>query len=291
MEPKEQSGGPVPFHIEVACEFVARGSFRAVLFDFDGTLSLIRAGWQDVMIPMMVELLRSETNTDETDAELEELVTEYVTTLTGRQTIYQMIRLSEEIHRRGGQPRDPLEYKRLYHARLEAHIRHRIEGLQRGTLRPEDLTVPGTFELLRRFQEAGVTLYLASGTDLVYVRQEAGLLGLTPFFEPRIYGAIDQYHLYSKRKVVQQLLQENGLQGHQLLAFGDGYVEIQEVVQVGGVAIGVATDEQCRGGFSPWKRRRLLEAGAAAIIPHYGDVDALWRFLWTPGCEAPDALP
>jgi len=28
-----------------------------VLFDFDGTLSLIRSGWVDVMVPMMVEIL------------------------------------------------------------------------------------------------------------------------------------------------------------------------------------------------------------------------------------------
>ncbi len=30
---------------------------RVALFDFDGTLSLIRAGWTDVMVPMMVEIL------------------------------------------------------------------------------------------------------------------------------------------------------------------------------------------------------------------------------------------
>ena len=30
---------------------------RVALFDFDGTLSLIRSGWVDVMVPMMVEIL------------------------------------------------------------------------------------------------------------------------------------------------------------------------------------------------------------------------------------------
>ncbi len=34
----------------------ARGA-RVVLFDFDGTLSLIRSGWVEVMVPMMVEIL------------------------------------------------------------------------------------------------------------------------------------------------------------------------------------------------------------------------------------------
>ena len=30
---------------------------RVALFDFDGTLSLIRSGWMDIMVPMMVEIL------------------------------------------------------------------------------------------------------------------------------------------------------------------------------------------------------------------------------------------
>ena len=31
---------------------------RIAVFDFDGTLSLIRAGWMDIMVPMMLETLR-----------------------------------------------------------------------------------------------------------------------------------------------------------------------------------------------------------------------------------------
>ena len=41
--------------IEVLRPDLPRGRFRSVLFDFDGTLSLIREGWPQVMIPMMVE--------------------------------------------------------------------------------------------------------------------------------------------------------------------------------------------------------------------------------------------
>ena len=44
--------------IEVLRPELPRGRFRSVLFDFDGTLSLIREGWPQVMIPMMVEVLR-----------------------------------------------------------------------------------------------------------------------------------------------------------------------------------------------------------------------------------------
>ena len=34
---------------------------RYALFDFDGTISLIRQGWQDIMIPYFTEVLREKT--------------------------------------------------------------------------------------------------------------------------------------------------------------------------------------------------------------------------------------
>ena len=84
------------------------------VFDFDGTLSLIREGWPEVMVPMMVEFLQ-ETGTDETVDDLRTLAHGFVMELNGKQTIYQMIRLAEEIKERGGHPLEPVEYKNLYH--------------------------------------------------------------------------------------------------------------------------------------------------------------------------------
>ena len=57
---------------------------RYALFDFDGTISLIRQGWQDIMIPYFVEVLK-ETGTDESDEQLLTIVTDFVDTLTGKQ--------------------------------------------------------------------------------------------------------------------------------------------------------------------------------------------------------------
>ena len=45
--------------IEILRPDLPRGRFRSVIFDFDGTLSLIREGWPQVMIPMMVRALRA----------------------------------------------------------------------------------------------------------------------------------------------------------------------------------------------------------------------------------------
>ncbi len=117
--------------IEIINPHIERGFIRHALFDFDGTLSLIREGWQLVMVPMMVEILK-QTPQAESEEELYHVVTEYVERLTGKQTIYQMIQLCEEIRKRGGSPLTPVDYKHQYHERLWQRIEHRVAGLKSG---------------------------------------------------------------------------------------------------------------------------------------------------------------
>jgi phosphoglycolate phosphatase len=268
--------------IEVLRPDLPRGRFRSALFDFDGTLSLIREGWPQVMIPMMVGVLRR-TGTAETEAELSAAVEEFVMRLNGRQTIYQMIELAEQVRKRGGTPLDPLEYKHAYHDLLMGRIRGRIAALESGAARPEDWLVPGSLGLLEGLRRRGVRLYLASGTDLKYVRHEAGLLGLTPYFGEHVYGALDEYRNFSKQMVIERILREQGLHGEQLLGFGDGFVEVEEVRAAGGVAVAVASDEVNRRGVNPWKRDRLVRAGADVVIPEYRRHERLLRWLFAEG--------
>jgi phosphoglycolate phosphatase-like HAD superfamily hydrolase len=265
--------------IELIHPEITRGRFRSVLFDFDGTLSLIREGWPQVMIPMMVGVLR-ETGTGQTDAELTAAVEEFVMRLNGRQTIYQMMHLAEEVRRRGGQPLEPVAYKHRYHDLLMERIRGRIATLETGAARSEDWTVPGSLDLLEGLKRRGVMLYLASGTDLKFVRHEAELLGVTPFFGPHIYGALDDYQNFSKQMVIERILRDNELRGEELLGFGDGFVEIEEVKRAGGVAVAVASDEVNRRGVNTWKRDRLVRAGADLVIPEYRRHAELLRYLF-----------
>lgn len=254
--------------IEVIHPDLPRGRFRSVLFDFDGTLSLIREGWPQVMIPMMVEALR-QTGTPETEAELTAAVEDFVMRLNGRQTIYQMIQLAEEVARRGGRPLEPLAYKQRYHDLLMQRIEGRLAALAAGTARAEDWTVPGSHALLEGCRRRGLRLYLASGTDLKYVRHEAELLGVAGYFGEHIYGALDDYQNFSKQMIIEKILRDNNLRGEELLGFGDGFVEIEGVKRAGGVAVAVASDEVNRRGVNAWKRNRLIQAGADVVIPEY----------------------
>jgi phosphoglycolate phosphatase len=266
-------------NIEIIRPDFARGNLRYALFDFDGTISLIREGWQEIMIPMMVEIL-IQTPHHEGRPEIERVVKEFVTRLTGKQTIYQMIQLCEEIAARGGNPQEPAEYKRLYNEMLDQHIRDRIAGLKAGRLMPEDMTVPGTFAWLKILKERDVVCYLASGTDQKYVLEESDLLGLSDYFAG-IYGALEDYKNFSKKMVIERIIRTHQLHGSNFIAFGDGFVEIEDSKSVDGIAVGVASDEKNRSGVDAWKRNRLIAAGADIIIPDFREAGRLEEFLFS----------
>jgi len=252
--------------------------FKAAVLDFDGTISLIREGWQQIMIPYFNDVLKA-TPHAESETEIQRCVHDFVDYLTGKQTIYQCIQLAEEVTKRGGTPLDPLEYKHEYLRRLMLRIDGRLKSLRVGS-DPREHVVPGSYELLDMLKRRGLTLYLASGTEEYSVKDEAALLQVTKYFDGGIYGAQDDYKKFSKAMVIQKIITEHNLGGPELLGFGDGYVEIENVRQVGGVAIGVATNESERKGIDEWKRNRLTKADANAIIPDYSDIAELEAFLF-----------
>jgi phosphoglycolate phosphatase-like HAD superfamily hydrolase len=265
--------------VEFRGEVHPRPQIRHVLFDFDGTLSLIRQGWPEVMVPMFIEALPRLPG--ETETELRKLVTDDIARLTGKQTIYQFIQLAERITQRGGQPRELLWYKHEYLRRLEDRIGGRTAGLRSGRIQPDELLVHGARPLLEHLRQRGLQLYLASGTDEPAVRQEAELLDVARYFGPHVYGAQDDYRQFSKKIVIDRILREHDVSGQYLLAFGDGYVEIENTKQVGGLAVAVASDEADNGSgrVDPWKRQRLLEVGADVVIPDFRDAVPLVEFL------------
>ncbi len=266
--------------IEICNPDFPRGPKPFALFDFDGTVSLIREGWQEVMIPMMVEILEDYARPGESSEERHAIVHDFVSFLTGKQTIYQMIRFAEEIASRGGTPLEPLAYKEMYLERLWERIKDRVAGLKQGTLQPEDLVVPGALEMLRALRARDVTIFFASGTDEPNVIEEATLLGAAQYATGGIYGATADLLDCSKAAVIARLIRENDLRGEQFMGVGDGFVEIEETKHVGGVAIGVATDEKNRGGLDEWKRDRLMGVGADLIIPDFEEHERLVGLLW-----------
>jgi phosphoglycolate phosphatase-like HAD superfamily hydrolase len=264
--------------IEIHNPGLVRGRIRHALFDFDGTLSLIRAGWQEVMIDQCVAELEK-TPTRETREALRHVCRDFITRLTGKQTIYQMFQLADEVEKRGGASRPALEYKREYLALLHRRIAHRLDALRSGADPATGYLVRGALDLLEGLQRRGITCYLASGTDQEFVVEEAALLGVAAYFDD-ICGARDDYKSFSKKMLIERILREHQLQGPELAVFGDGYVEIENGREAGGLTIGAATLETGEERWDMWKKKRLLEVGADLLVPDWQEADLLLAYLF-----------
>jgi phosphoglycolate phosphatase-like HAD superfamily hydrolase len=266
--------------IEVVNSEAVRGCFRFAIFDFDGTISLIREGWQEIMIPYFADELAACPGAKNIPREkLVEEARDFIYVNTGKQTIYQCIELANRVIGFGGEPLVPLAYKAEYHRRLEMRIADRIAELERDRSAAIKHVVPGSFAILDALRQRGIVMYLASGTDEKYVMQEAGLLQVDRYFAG-IYGAQDDYKSFSKKMVIDRIVKENNLYGKELLGFGDGYVEIENIKSAGGFACGVATDEVRRSGVDQWKRNRLIGSGADIVIPDFTETCKLIAFLF-----------
>ena len=234
------------------------------------------------MVPMMVEILH-DLNTGESEAELRAVVEEFVWRLTGKQTMYQVIALAEEVEKRGGKPLDPADYKRMYLDLLHARIEGRLKELRAGHCSPDKYLVPGARRLLESLRDRGLRMFLASGTDQVYMREEAQLVDVARYFDGGVYGALDDYKSFSKRILIQRLIASAEVRGPEFLGFGDGYVEIENIKEVDGVAVGVATAEPECLAMDEWKRSRLAGVGADFIVPNFLCHDDLMAALFGNG--------
>ncbi len=264
--------------LEVVNSDVRLGRVRHALFDFDGTLSVIRRGWERVMIPLMVEMI---TGGHPAPAGLEDEVADYVDRSTGILTIKQMQWLEAAVRRHGhtDEVRSAREYKRIYNERLLAPVRERIATLDGSLAARDSLMIAGARAFLQGLAARGVVMYLASGTDHGYVVEEAEALEVARFFDGRIYGARDDSEAHDKARVIEEILTEHHLEGEALLVVGDGPVEIRHAKAHGAVALGVAADEARRQGLDGRKRERLLAAGADLLVTDFLQHEALVDLL------------
>ena len=166
--------------IEQPAPLPPRPEIGHVLFDFDGTISLIRQGWPEVMVPMFVEAMPRRPG--ESEAEVERMVLDDIMRLNGKQTIYQMIQLAGRIEERGGGPASRSGTSTSTSAGWTRHIGARTAGLARGEIPADALLVHGVRPLLEHLQGLGLRLYLASGTDESAVKREAELLDIAGYF-------------------------------------------------------------------------------------------------------------
>ena len=129
--------------------------------------------------------------------------------------------------------------------------------------------MPGRARCSKRCGSADLKMYLASGTDEVYMKEEARLLGVAPYFDGGVYGALDDYKSFSKKILIQRILSPAECQRQ----------------QIPGLRRRLRRDRRSEAGgrrrrrrghrgaglhaVDEWKRQRLIGVGADYIVPNY----------------------
>jgi phosphoglycolate phosphatase len=264
--------------IELLAPSLHRPDISHAIFDFDGTLSWLRHGWPQIMLDLF--LAHAPAAWREDTARRAQLSAD-ILSLNGKPSIHQMERFAERLESAGVKSPSPDELLALYQHALRRAIDERIASIRDGRCTADDFVVHGARGVLEQFVARGVRLVILSGTVEHEVRAEAELLGLTPFFGEHIFGSPAQGS-FSKKDVIDRILREERIEGRHLLAFGDGPVEIHFTKAVGGLAIGVASNEEHNGshGMDQAKREQLVRAGADAVMADYAEGAALLEVIF-----------
>jgi rfaE bifunctional protein kinase chain/domain len=257
------------------------------IFDLDGTISTLRQGWEEVMNPVMMKAVMGDAylSADESVYQkVQKRILDFIDKTTGIQTIEQMKGLVEIVREFGLVPNnkilDEFKYKEIYRKGLLELVEKRLKKYQNKELSVEDFTIKNAVPFIKRMHDAGIKLYLASGTDEQDVINEVKEMGYADLFEKRIYGSVGDVNKDAKKMVLERIMKDIGEENIQkLVAFGDGPVEMRETHKRGGLTVGVASDEVRRFGLNIHKRKRLIKSGADIIIPDFCQMNKLLEIM------------
>ena len=242
---------------------------ESAVFDFDGTISTLRCGWESVMEPLMLESIFGDEYTQDDVKE----VREYIAASTGIQTILQMKWLAERVAKQGKTALDPWEYKAEYNRRLMINVEKRCADAKSGN--KEKYIMKGSIDFLEELKARGVKMYAASGTDEADVKNEAAILGIDKYFD-EVAGAKPMSEDCSKEATLNRLISQ-GEGG--LLVVGDGPVEIRLGKAAGACTLGICGKERELCGMDQVKVKRLTAAGAHALVDCFSDMNEIFEWM------------
>lgn len=241
-------------------------NITAAVFDFDGTLSTLRCGWEAVMEKMMLDILSEK-------GDFKQEIKEFIDRSTGIQTIFQMKWLREKAESLGIEPLDIWEYKAEYNRLLMERVE---QNKQEAARDPQKFLIRGSEAFLKRLKEKGIKIYVASGTDEADVKKEAEVLGLLEYFDD-IRGAIPYSESCSKEETLRALMAQS--KAENLMVVGDGPVEIKLGKAMGALTLGACANERLLCGYDEAKIRRLTNAGVHALVDGYTKIDEIFAWM------------
>jgi len=254
-----------------------KNNVKVIIFDFDGTISTLRYGWEEIMEKMMIEILSTCRNDT---SNIKQEIKQYISDSTGIQTIYQMKWLKRKVkeYKPNQKALDCWEYKKTYNNRLKRIVNARIEKIKKKEKLPFNYLIKGSKKFIEKLYQMNYEMMVVSGTDHPDVIRETKILGVNKYFK-KISGAPVNQVDDSKKKVINQLINERDLHGSELLIIGDGKVEISLGAKKGAITLGIASNEDKVKGINEWKRIRLIQAGADAISGDFNNIDEIFSWL------------
>ena len=242
--------------------------FRLAAIDFDGTMSLIRIGWQQVMHGVMRAALAPYHPRPE---QLDDEIAGYIARSTGQPSIIQMAWVDEHVLLYGGTSHGAHYYLDQFSQAMSAQIDARIASIH-DDASADACMVPGARALLQRLRSHGIAIALVSGTERHHLIRESQALRIHDFFDAGIYGPGMHAPTFTKLDAMHQLVQLYHIAPGALLSVGDGPVEIMAGKELHGCSLAVASHE-VSGGLDDAKRRHLLHAGADAVVANFLALD------------------
>jgi len=241
---------------------------RIAAIDFDGTMSLIRIGWQHVMHGVMRAALAPYHPRLE---QLDDEITGYIARSTGQPSIIQMAWVDEHVLLYGGVSHGAQHYLDQFSQAMSAQIDARVASID-DDASADACMVPGARAFLGKLRMHGIPMALVSGTERHHLIRESQALRIHDFFDAGIYGPGMHAPAFTKLDALQQLVHLYDVGAGELLSVGDGPVEIMAGKELHGFSLAIASHE-VSGGLDDAKRRHLLHAGADAVVANFLALD------------------
>lgn len=240
---------------------------RLAAIDFDGTMSLIRIGWQQVMHGVMHAALLPHYPDS---ARLDNEVYTYIARSTGQPSIIQMAWVDEQVILHGGPARGAQAYLDLFSHAMRDRIDHKVASIH-DDASADALMVPGARAFLQLLADHHVHLALVSGTEHIHLLRESAALRIDYFFDAGIHGPGPHHPGFTKGDAMAALIDTYQIAPGRFLSVGDGPVEIMAGKSLAGYSLAVASHE-ASGGLDDDKRRHLIAAGADAVVANLVDI-------------------
>lgn len=248
--------------------------FTLAAVDFDGTMSLIRIGWQQVMHGVMKAALYDyHPNLTHIDADIRT----YIAHSTGQPSIIQMAWVDEQVLLYGGPHRGAQHYLDQFSNAMKSQIDARVASITDETT-ADAFMIAGARQFLQALAQRDIRIALVSGTEYHHLVRESAALKIDSYFDAGIFGPGAHAPGFTKHDAIAQLVARYNVAPGALLSVGDGPVEIKAGKALGGYSLAVASDEQ-GGGLDEDKRQHLLDADADAVVANFIHLDTLIQAL------------